>query len=392
MSGLGGRFERALDESGDTGFLFTDRTLVREGRRHLILEGTLLPHQIEAMWKLMQEVRASYVDVPPSESELRLAADRASLIAMGNQANPRFWLETSMWQVLRQRKPEPPADFLGRLENPEALDLRAAAAELQDWPVAMVVVGGRPPNPAGDLPIVELPPIEPSAAPTRTIDVAAEVAAAEPLLRRAIDAVGGPERLRALTGYSAVSSSTPDAGPRLTERIWVAADRLRRERQVLATTVETVIGPSESYEISGGQRRELSDLERRRILRGAHSHPIPLLAGSARGELAFRYVSRRQVADRDMVVLEAVDPAFGRLRIHLESHSGLVRLIESWQGASSTGPSYARETYSDYRLIDGLRVPFHRITEVDNGAHRYETEWRDFQPGRPPDNLLGIRQ
>jgi hypothetical protein len=386
MAGLGGRLERALDQVGASGFLFNDRVLVREGKRHLILEAEIDPANVATLWRLVQDVRASYSTASPSSSELGLAASRSYLIALSEQSNPRLWLETAMWQVLDNREPKPPTELLARLNRPEALDMQAAAVLLENRPFAMVVVGGQPP-PREDLPLVLHPGFPQTVDPIQGADLEVQIAAAEAHLERAMQAVGGPDRLRIITGYAATSSTTPEVGPRLEDHVWVTTDRMRRVRAVMATTIETIVTPEESYELSDRERRGLSDLERQTVLVEAHNYPLMLLAAHARGELGFRLVSIRSVGDRTMVILEAVDSRFQRLRMHMDRGSGLVRQVETWQEDATNGAIYARATYSDYRSAGGLRVPFHRRTETNDEVHR-QTRWREFKPGRPRDELL----
>jgi hypothetical protein len=253
--------------------------------------------------------------------------------------------------------------------------------------MVMVVVGGRP-DQSQDVPYVELPALQRTEVRIETADLEAQIAAAAPYLQRAMEAAGGRSSLRDSTGYSAVSVTTPETGPILRDQVWVAKDRMRRVRQVLSTTIETIVTPEESFEVSGGERRQLSEQQRRTILREAHSHPIALLAAYSRDELRFRLASVRPILGRTIVILEAVDSSFERLRAHIDSGSGLVRQIETWQGSPTTGPVYVRETYSDYRSTEGIRAPFHRRTDLDDGSHRQETAWQEFVPRRPADSLL----
>ena len=387
MSGFGGRLARALSQMGASGFVFTDRVVVREGRRHLILEATIDPAIVPTLWRVLRDVQGSFTDQPPSGSERQLAAGRVQLIELADQANPRLWLDRAMWRILRQQAPEPPTVFLDQINDPETLDLRVAAALLQNHAMVMVVVGGRP-DQSEDMPYVELPARQRTEVRIETADLEAQIAAAEPYLQRAVEAAGGLSTLRSASGYSAVSVTTPETGPILRDQVWVAADRMRRVRQVLSTTIETIVTPEESFEVSGGERRQLSDQERRMVLREAHSHPIALLAAYSRGELRFRLASVRPILGRRIAILEAVDSPFERLRAHIDSGSGLVRQIETWQGSPATGPVYVREIYSDYRSTAGIRAPFHRLTDLDDGSHRQETAWQEFVPRRPADSLL----
>ena len=116
------------------------------------------------------------------------------------------------------------------------------------------------------------------------------------------------------------------------------------------------------------------------LLHEIERHPLVLLASFTRNELRFRLLATQHIDDRDYMLLEAVTDRFERLRLQIDRESGLVRVVESWSTSPDGAPTRAVDTWSDYRTVDGVRVPFRRVTVVDDGQSRRVTDYSRVQP------------
>ena len=109
-------------------------------------------------------------------------------------------------------------------------------------------------------------------------------------------------------------------------------------------------------------------------------HPLMLLAANQRGTLLFRPIAQRSSGDREMMVLEATGNEFDRLRIHIDTESHLIRIVESWERLPDETLVHVRESWSDYRTADSMRAPHRRRTTWNDGEHQTETVFSNWQP------------
>lgn len=376
LDGLGGRLERTLAEQGLGALRLRSGHLLRVERSALVLELAATPDQVLAVWQAVQRARRSLRDVPPSSSELALAAQSARLAVYREDT---AGLRVALARQLRSEPDDLRLRQLARPPEPGDADLRAAAEALQDLPMAMLVSGPRPA--AAPVELRELELVQPTATDELAAVAAARSQAATTELDRAVQALGGRLRLQRLQGYTARATLRATGGVPITEQLsWHSSGRLSRTAEVLQSVVETRIEPGSWVERVGDEERALEPRAAEFRLREAARHPLMLLAGWARGRQQFRFVATRTVQDREVAVLEAQGGRFERLRLHIDRQSNLVRAVESWETDPDGTPRYLVEHWSDYRTAAGLRVPFRRETDQDDGQNRVETVWQSFVP------------
>jgi hypothetical protein len=172
-----------------------------------------------------------------------------------------------------------------------------------------------------------------------------------------------------------------DRSPAATELLsWRTDGTLRRTREVLGNKIETELSGSTWTEQLGDQKLTLSSSEVALLRREMQRHPLALLAAHARGELPFRAIAQRNVGDRDLMILEAGGDRFDRLRVHIDTISHLVRVVEVWETMPDGTSVHLQDAWSDYRSTAGLRAPFRRITTQNDGQNRVETVFSSWLP------------
>jgi hypothetical protein len=192
----------------------------------------------------------------------------------------------------------------------------------------------------------------------------------------------GGERLRRLLGFQGTLETRASSAPGMNVEetfAWHRDGTLQRTRRLLGTLVETSLTETKWIERAGDREIELSPADRTYSLRQIERHPLALLAAAVRGEIRFRMVATRKVADRELVVLEAESSRFDRLRIHVDSGSDLVRTVEAWETTPEGVPQHVEESWSDYRSLDNLRVPFFKSVTTDDGQSRSDSTWTRFE-------------
>jgi hypothetical protein len=379
LDGAGGRLERMLAERG-LGHLRWRSEFVRgaDGAALLLTTDASVTDALAA-WQCLRAARRSLQDVPPTTAEIQLARRRAALTAgivyIGGMARLRA-------QANMQLRGGTPADLSRRfaeLARPERLDPQAVGEYLA-LPAPMFVIGGEvPPDAPPNVQRWELLP--PGFAPTAEPDAQGPTAAAAPWLDGATEAVGSEALLQRFRGFDADAAHRGEDTPTAHDRVeWRIDGDLRRTREVLGKVIETRLEGKKWTETCGGREQTLTARETGLLQRELERHPIALLAAWHRGALAFEAVAQRNVGGRDFMVLEAAGNRFDRLRIHLDTRSLLIRLVEVWELLPDGTTVHLQDAWSDYRTTGGLRAPFRRVTTQDDGQNSVETVWSKWQP------------
>lgn len=379
MSGLGGRLERLQIEAGLGDVVFVPRFVSCGETAALVLTTRTTPERAARLWQLADRARTSLRALPPTPSERALARSRTWLSLRRADVDSGTRLRALTLRLIAQVGEDQLLERLTDLEQPDAITGAITDAFLA-LPFGLVAVGGAPP---ADLPTVQRfeHPRDDGIADGAEADGERLIAAATPWLDQALQAIGGRDRIRQLVGLTAAATVRTEGAPDTAESYeWLFQGSLHRTRTVLGATVVTDIRGKEWVEKAGTETARLTPVEASWRLHDAERHPLTLLAAFARGQLRFRLLAMQRVDDRELVLLEAVTETFERLRIQIDRESGLVRIVESWSTSPEGMPTRTVDTWSDYRTVDAVRVPFRRATIVDDGQSRRVTDFEDVRP------------
>ncbi|MCA8949388.1 MAG: hypothetical protein KDE27_07785 [Planctomycetes bacterium] len=385
LDGIGGRLETMLQEGGLGPVAWRTEVIDLADVPAVVLTTEIDPALAPRLWNVAQAARQSLLDVPPTPSELELALRRARLTAqllIGNLA-ARSRVQTA---AATRRQPDDALEQrFDRLAEAGKLNAAGAAHAYLTQPAAMIVLGGEIPAGAPARTFELLPP----GALARLVspDPVAQSAAAGPWLTRAIEVAGGRTLLTRFAGFDCAATLSSEGAPQATEDLaWREPERrIDRTRKVLGTEIVTSIAAASATEKCAGKEVTLPPREAGILRRELRRHPIALLAAVARGELRFRPVAQRAVGDRDLMILEAVGDRFDRLRIHLDTVSYLIRVVEVWETSTDGATFHVRDAWSDYRNAAAIRAPFRRVTELDDGRNRVETVYTQWRPELLPE-------
>ncbi|MGB3965406.1 MAG: hypothetical protein WBO45_01655, partial [Planctomycetota bacterium] len=262
-------------------------------------------------------------------------------------------------------------------------DLRAATDAFLALPFALVVIGGTAPAEITEVRAIDLLPPGHAGEPTAADRPPAPGVPGPPTTwpERAAAATGGRANLARLTGWRYEAKVNHEQAPALVESgQWSVDGTLRRVREILGQTIETVLDGTKWSESTGKTTASLDAAQAAFARREQQRHPLGLLAGAIRGELSFRQVAQRDAGDRTVMVIEATGDRFDRLRLHIDTQSHLVRVVEAWETLPDGTVLHLHDAWSDYRTVDGLRVPFRRLTTFDDGQNRTETVFTSWRP------------
>ncbi|MFO1077068.1 MAG: hypothetical protein U1E73_05000 [Planctomycetota bacterium] len=380
LDGVGGRLEQLLQRRGMGHLTWSHQYLQLADVPALALTTDVAPAEAPLLWLAIQEARRSLRDLPPTASELALALRRAALLpGLVAQQLPQQLRERTMLALRDQA-----GSFERRLQQlaaPGVFDAAAASEQYLRLPAAMIVLGGAiPATVASACRPFDLLPTG-ALARLASPDPVAQAQVATPWIDKAIEAVGGAVLLQRIDGFTAVADLRAENAPPTNETLSVRRTPLRieRQRRLLDETILTSVDGDTATETFGTQKAAMTNNDVGILRREIGRHPIMLLAACARGELRFRPVAQRTVGDREMMILEAVGGPFDRLRVHIDSVSQLIRVVEAWETTSEGAFVHVSEAWSDYRGAAGLRVPYRRITEIDDGKNRVEAVYTSWQ-------------
>ena len=379
LDGVGGRLEQLQDEAGLSHLQWQTRFEQTPDVVALVLSTKAKPDEIVALWKLYQRARQSLVAVPPSTSELQIALRRARLTATVPKMSATDQQRVDVNLMMRQLPPDALEQQLDYLADNPTWDTQGAAQRFQETPAWMVAVGpGRPASleqlvvtdslPTGFDPVTQNQPT------TENIAVAA------PWLARARAATGGEDRYRRLQGFTTRATTVSAQGMRTEDEIaWRNEGILTRRRTILDQVISTSVQAGVGFEELGDDRKTLDARTATLLVHEQQRHPVTLLSSHLKGERMFRPVAQRTVGDRELFIVEAVGGDFDRLRVHIDTESHLIRVVESWERRADETLVHIREEWSDYRSADGMRIPHRRKTIWNDGQREVETVYADFR-------------
>lgn len=382
LDGIGGRMERLQIEAGLGAIAWDARVVHGAESSAVVLSAIVTPEQAVALSTIARRARESLQLLPPNSSELALAASRAQLSL---RTHDRGGLRRLRAQVVRGLANTSLDDLSARaaaMNSASGREWTASIANFVAQPLCAIVVGGTPPPNTGYVPFDILPPV---AAPTAQ-DAAVAANAPRPaesdgILQNAMSQVGGAERLSRMVGYEMRSQRSAVNAPDVRESVlWRKDGTIVRKRTAMGTEVVTEVTKEQAVERVGDNATELPAIEALACRRQAARHPVALLAAAASGLLELRTAATRNDNGRRIVVLEATGTAFDRLRMHVDATSGLPLVVESWDTDPNGSPTFLREEWSDWRQCGGIRVPFHCVTDIDDGAIVFRSDTVQWQP------------
>ncbi len=381
LDGTGGRLERMQQDVNLSAILWRSEIVQTPDATALVLSADVLPTDVLPVWRLLQSVRASLQAVPPTASEVQLALTRVPLTARLGFTNESARLRLQTQMALKGGELAAIDRRVAAIRTMQDVDLSTPIRNFLAQPFAMVVSGGEVADLPAEARVYDVLPIghEPAVAAVAPETAAKPAVAPTPWLDHAVAAVGGKDLLARLEGWKSEADFAHDQAPAMHESCeWNANGTLRRVRELVGSKVETTLDGVKWSEMVGDVNRSLDAAEAGWLRREQQRHPLAVLSAAARGELTFTPVAQRDSGDRTVMVLETRGERFDRLRLHLDTQSHLVRVVESWETLPDGTAIHVHDAWSDYRNAGGVRAPFRRLCTHDDGQNRVETMVRSW--------------
>ena len=195
-------------------------------------------------------------------------------------------------------------------------------------------------------------------------------AAAAELLRRIVEARGGLAALQAVRSVVADTDTTfmdeqgqPAAVTR-TKTYVLYPDKFRVDASIQGDEVIQIYNAGEAWEKSPDGVREMPAPVRVEMTASVRRDTIPLLIAASEGGLSLRVLPESPGADgRRLRGLEISGVGLEPVQLHVDEQMLIVRQVFWTAGPPARGggaprPVRAEEVFSDYRTVNGVRVPF----------------------------------
>jgi predicted Zn-dependent peptidase len=176
---------------------------------------------------------------------------------------------------------------------------------------------------------------------------------ARQMLARAQQAVGGADKVAAVTDYVQEIAyqfdvSAGGAQANMTER-WIAPSYLRQDTTMGTSKISVYCDGKIGWFVSGQNSGALTGVQLKQVQSDLFRTIFPLL-------LSDRMPTRKLTALDDETV-EISDADGNIVKLVFDNATGLPK-NELYDAPTANGPALVIETYSDYRDVSGLKVPF----------------------------------
>ena len=365
MDGIGGRLGTVLRLALGHEPLFHAHEYGDFNDRYLILETEVRPDAVLMLYEALQEAWGSLAKSPPTGHELEAARRRARLRLLQRQDRADPWFEAAALRLIRRQNSGPAQELIALNEmKPDALG--RISGEWAAAPIGMLVSGGEVPASAPSTFQKIKVSIPDYRRPTK-VDIAVAQKDATKYLDLAVEALGDPRRLRLSPGFEIDEDwrGTEDIDAKSSTR-YRFPDQINRRVEILGSAVTTDVNGSAGREHLGEEEIQLSVDEASSVTSELQRHPVALLMSYVRKSTKFGLVGMRTRRARRVALIERIDAEKPRLRFTVDVESGLIRDVETTVRRPDVGLVELRDSFSDYRKSDGLRVPWHRLTTVDH--------------------------
>ncbi len=388
--GIGGRFGEILGQMFPHEVGFATEMAQRGERQYLVLSAEVASGQVLSIINGFNSAIASMLDEAPHAEAISRAANQVRMRLLLQQESPEDWLDWSTRMTQKGLNLEPAyRQTLAALERPTSIPLGAAFTSLATAEQTWIVLGGRPPLGNESIGLLDDNAFTRGPASVSEASKPLQAALADTVMTKALDAMGGGNRILGITGYAAKSKTIGSSSIEFEDSDWYdVSGRLRRSREILNTSIDTRIDGPKADEKSGDEIKGLDASEADRILAKVRRHPLLLLQAYLLGKDQYRLVAMRTAGDRQVAILELIDRTKPRFRMHIDQGSGLVRAVETSTEIPELGVLQILESYRDYRNVTGLRVPFQCSTKTSGASGDSETIWQSFELGDQADEVF----
>ena len=345
-------------------------------------------HAIEALYEQIDLLKTK----PVSDEEISRAKDTILNNFVFNFDTPG--------KVLRERMAYEyygyPADFLERyragIEKVTTADVaRVAAKYMHRDQLAVLVTGNtaqfdKPLSSLGSVTDVDITiPPPPGENAALAAPAAEEKRGSNPegiaLAAKVVQALGGAEKVSSVKAMKSAFTMTQQSGgmpgPVQVSNTLVYPDHMKSDLEMPQGTFSIVVTPSAAFVVAGGKvMQELPPSRRDDSM--AQIHRDLLYVAQHVSDPAFSFVASgsEKSGDVNTAIVDISGPGLS-MRWFVDPESGKV-VRETYKGTGPSGPVDTETSFSDWKEVEGLNLPFHRENK-QGGAVSSTVQFTSFQ-------------
>jgi zinc protease len=213
-------------------------------------------------------------------------------------------------------------------------------------------------------------PVTPASPQSKPTAPRGENAAAE-LLRRVVEARGGLAALKAVRSVVAETDTVfmgeqGDVAATVKTKTYVLyPDKFRVDATIQSDVVSQIYNAGQAWEKHPKGVRDLPPQVRDEAAASVRRDAIPMLIAASEGQLSTRVLADVRGSDgRSLRVLEVSSTRFDPVRLYIDDQMLIAKQAFSTLGPDGR-PVASEESFSDYRLVSGVRVPFQASVSRD---------------------------
>jgi zinc protease len=349
--------------------------------------GTKSSTTIEAIQGLYAEIDKLKTS-PITDSEIKRAKDTILNNFVFNFDTPD--------KVLRERMAYEyygyPADFLERyragIEKVTAADVaRVVSKYLHKDDLAVLVAGNaaefdKPLSTLGPVNDVDItippPPGEKSGSSSGSNNTEKKESNPEglALAAKVAQSLGGEAKLKSVkslrSAFTLTQKVAGESGTIQVESTIIFPDRLRAELQTAQGTFSMIVTPESGFMAAGGQVQDMPSSRRKETTEQIQRDLVYLAQHVGDPEFSFTAAGQDKDGTDELAIVDVSGPGVN-MRWFVDPQSGkLVR--ETYKSLGQSGPVDSETDFSDWKVVDGLTLPFHR----DNKQNGKDSSSTDF--------------
>lgn len=188
------------------------------------------------------------------------------------------------------------------------------------------------------------------------------------ILLKVIDACGGLNRFRKIKSYtikteSVLSLNNKDVQLTVTETV-LLPDKSRQVMELPSGTRVQVLNGKHGWSRIGSETSELSEPEKREMNRALFREVIRLFQLRDEQNLKIEDYGEEMSQNQRWHVLRISNQSGDFLNLYVDAETYLP-VKKTYQGAAEVNLATLQEIYSDYRSVDGIKIPFHIVVRAN---------------------------
>lgn len=188
------------------------------------------------------------------------------------------------------------------------------------------------------------------------------------ILQQAVEAAGGLEQFKTIKSFSIKTQNViyltqNEMQLTVTETV-LLPDKTKQVMEMPQGKRIQVLNANDGWKQIGPSINDLTEAEKREMKRGLFRDTIRIFQISKSEDLGIKYFGEESVGGRKLYVLHIKNKSGDFFNLYIDAQNFLLGK-KTYHGTSEVGLAMLEEIYSDYREVEGIKIPFHTEVRAD---------------------------